>query len=207
MTRDRARRSIAALAASLLVAGSGCKHVGEFVWIDTYAQTATPAMEGYVIAPGDMIHVRVWNQENLSGRVRVRADGKISLPFVNDVEAASLRPPALAERLQLKLKSFIVSPQVTVSVEEDAGLDVSVIGEVTKPGVYRFTKSVGVLEALAMAGGLTILAGRDEIFVLRYGEPRAGKPIRIRFTYEALTKAQGRAAAFTLRRGDLIVVE
>jgi len=110
--------------------------------------------------------------------------------------AAGLEPGALARRLQAKLKEFVVNPIVTVSLEEPVALEVSVVGEVTRPGVYRMDQDPTVLKALASAGGLTPLAGRDRIFVLRHGE-RSGDalaPVRIRFTYEALAHAEGPAA-------------
>jgi polysaccharide export outer membrane protein len=184
-----------------------CTHVGRFVWIDSYVEPARPTASGYVIAPGDMIYVRVWNQENMSGRVKVRDDGRISLPFVRDVEAARIEPAALAVRLEAKLKSFVVSPQVTVSVEEQGGFEVPVIGEVAKPGLYLMRSEAGVVRALAAAGGLSELAHRDRIFVLRYGDSQDGTPLRIRFTWAALTKVEGRAALFRLRAGDHVVVE
>jgi polysaccharide export outer membrane protein len=185
---------------------AGCGHVGQFVWVDDYKDPAAPAKDGYVIGQKDLIAVRVWNQESMSARAHVREDGKISLPFLNDVQAAGLEPPELAQQLQAKLKSFVVNPVVTVSLEEQAPVEVSVIGEVTRPGVYRIDRDTGVLEALANAGGLTQIASRDRIFVLRYGaDPR--QPSRIRFTYRALTQNQGGAAKFRLRSRDLVVVE
>jgi polysaccharide export outer membrane protein len=182
--------------------GSGCRTAspkGSFVWIDDYA-AADQETPGYVIGPGDLISVRVYNQEGLSGRFKVREDGKISLPFLNDVQAAGLPPLALASRLQIQFKEYIQNPVVTVSLEERRPLEVSVIGEVGKPGLYRLEPSAGVLQALASAGGLGNFATPDRIFVLRTGA-------RIRFTFQALTEAQPRAARFRLRNGDIVVVE
>ncbi len=196
-----------ALAAASLTAG--CTHVGEFVWVDAYKESAEATRPGYVISRGDVIFVRVWNQEGMSGKARVRADGMISLPFVNDVEAAGLEPTALARRLQTKLKEFVVNPVVAVSVEEPVPFEVSVVGEVMKPGVYRLEQDASVLKALASAGGLTQLAGRDRIFVLRTRARTddSPTPLRIRFTYQALAHAEGAAARFRLRPGDVVVVE
>jgi polysaccharide export outer membrane protein len=202
------------LAWSLVAAvglGAGCTDLGPYVWADAYAPASTVrASPAYVISRGDVIAVRVWNQESMSGRARVRPDGMISLPFVNDVEVAGLEPAALAQRLQSRLKEFIVNPVVTVSLEEPAGSEISVVGEVARPGVYRVEPDSTMLKALASAGGFTQLASRDRIFVLRE-EPAAGegrrRPVRIRFTYEALTRAEGAAAQFRLRSGDVVVVE
>jgi polysaccharide export outer membrane protein len=182
----------------------GCAHgQRSFVWIDDLPESPQPAARSYVIASGELLSVRVWNQEAMSSRVRVRGDGMISMPFLNDVEAAGLTPLALAQRLQAKLADYFVNPVVTVSLEEVRPLSISVMGEVTRPGVYPVDAGAGVLTAIASAGGLTDFATRDRIYVLR-----AGGPVQcIRFRYEALTRAQGRAALFQLQAGDVVVVE
>jgi len=186
----------------------GCSHVGEFVWVDAYKQPA-PASALYVISPGDLINVRVWNQEAMSARARVRQDGVITLPFVNDVAVAGLDPVVCAKRLQAKLKEFIVNPVVTVSLEEQAPLEISVLGEVNKPGVYRFERETSLLNLLAMCGGINEVARRDRIFVLRNEQQAEGpnKSVRIRFQYEALLHVEGAAGKFRLRKGDMLVVE
>jgi polysaccharide export outer membrane protein len=200
-----------ALALAVAIGGMmACRGVGEYVWVDAYKEApAAAASSGYVIAPGDSISVRVWNQESMSGRVRVRQDGKVSLPFVNDIQAAGLAPAALAERLQDRLKEFVVKPIITVSLEEPAPLEVSVVGEVTHAGVYRMDQDSSVLKALATAGGITQFASRDRIFVLRRSAATGNTavPVRIRFTYEALERAEAMAMRFRLRAGDVVVVE
>jgi polysaccharide export outer membrane protein len=90
-------------------------------------------------------------------------------------------------------------------VEEFAPFEISILGEVARPGMYRVEGDATVLNALALAGGVTQLADRDRIFVLRYDDPQA--PTRIRFTYRALTQAEANAARFRLRQRDVLVVE
>ena len=190
-----------AFAAALAFAGA-CSGPGKYVWVDEY-NAAGEGDAPYVIAPGDIIQIRVFNQDQVSTRARVRADGKISMPLLNDVTAAGLTPVAHADDLRKRLASLIRDPLVTVSFEEGAPASVYVTGEVTKPGVYPLDKTAGVLPALISAGGLTKEASNDCIFVLRQGPPVA----RIRFNYEALVRPGGKATAFRLRPGDIIVVE
>lgn len=201
---SRRARHLAAAVALL----TGCTPVGRFIWFDSYAQSGS-AKAGYVIARGDLLSVRVWNQDGISTRVRVRPDGMISLPFINDIEAAGLEPVTLARLLQTRLKEFIVNPVVTISVEEPTAMEVPVLGEVAKPGIHRLELNAGLLRALASAGGLSESASRDRIFVLRNLErPDDVLPaLRIRFRYEALTQLEGQAAKFRLRPGDVVVVE
>ncbi len=196
------------LSAAALAVAAGCSSAGEYVWVDSVKDPLGAAEADYVIAPGDILSIRVFNQEGVSGRARVRTDGMISLPFVNDVEAAGQTPAALARRLQQRLKEFINNPVVTVSLEEAGPIQVSVLGEVTRAGVFPLQPGANVLQALAAAGGLTAFASRDRIFVLRKAPPGSKPPlVRIRFTYDKLAHAEGRAAAFRMRDGDAVVVE
>lgn len=160
----------------------------------------------YVIMAGDTLQVRVFQQESMSARVKVRQDGRISLPLVNDCMAAGRTPVELAVELQGRLKDFINTPVVTVSLEEGRPLTVSVVGEVVRPGVLTLEHGSGVMQALAAAGGFTDFAHRDGVFVLR-NRPGVAKPARIRFAWEALAQAQGKASSFALVPGDVVVVE
>jgi polysaccharide export outer membrane protein len=199
----RSRAAPAWPAALLLVAAlGGCgagRSIPQDVWVDDYAQAVQPAGP-YVVAPGDLLSVRVQGQEGMSSKSRVRDDGKISLPFLNDVQAIGLTPLQLAERVQGRLKEFVLAPVVVVSLEESRPLEFSVVGNVKKAGTFPLDPRSGVLQALAAAGGLGEFADADRIFVLRQGT-------RIRFTYQALTRADRRAAIFRLHPGDIVVVE
>lgn len=193
--------------AAVLAVASGCSH-GDYLWVDDLKETIAASETEYVIAVGDVLNVRVFNQDGISGRALVRPDGRISLPFVNDVEAAGQTPALLARRLQGRLKEFINNPVVTVSLETPGSIQVSVLGEVAKPGVYAVPAGSGVLYALATAGGLTQYASSSGIFVLRKKPPGSQPPLlRIRFSYDRLAHAEGRAAGFRMRDGDVIVVD
>ena len=187
-----------------LVALTGCyRSSGVFIPIDEYKDLT---VEGeYVIRPGDTLNVRVFQQEPMSARTRVRADGKISLPFLNDVTAAGYSPVVLSQQLQTRLKDYINNPVVTISLEEVRPVQISVLGEVPRPGVYGLETGSGVLQALASAGGFTAFAYK-EVFVLRTENP-AEAAKRIRFNYDALTESTGKGPLFKLKAGDVVVVE
>ena len=196
-----------AIAAAALVAAAGCSAAtrGPFVWVDQLPDAEMVAPPGqYVIGPGDALNVQVWDQDKMSARARVRSDGQISLPFLNDVPAAGKTPVTLARDLEQRLKNLIVTPQVTVAVDEPMPLRISVLGEVLEPGLHNIEPGAGVAQALAAAGGLKEFAHKDRIFVLRDVN---NQPQRIRMTYQALTGAQGRAATLRLKAGDVVVVE
>lgn len=200
--RRRCPHRLAPLALCLVLA---CAHRGDYVWVDAFDEPSPRGPE-YVIDTGDVLGIQVQGPEPLTSRVRVRTDGRISLPYLNDLEAAGRTPSALAEQLRAAMRAFLRNPGVTVTVEESSPLTVSITGEVARPGVYALEPRAGVLHALASAGGLSQFAREDRIFVLRH-LAGAAAPTRIRFDYAVLSRAEGRGAAFVLRRSDIILVE
>lgn len=195
----------APVALLVALALTGCRVPAPYVWVDDFKEPAPPLGE-YLIQAGDVLHVRVLNQDSVTSRVKVRRDGLISMPVIGEVQCVGLTSAALADQIQAKLAQYFQSPSVVVSVEETRPLQISVIGEVIKPGVFVLDPGQGVLEALALAGGLTPFAERDWVVVLRR-LPGEENPTRIRFDYGKVSAGRGRGAAFRLAPGDVIVVE
>lgn len=190
---------------ALFVTGPvACSSVkGKYTWADQLP--VTPQATAYSVGVGDHIAVQVWDNEKLSTRGRVRSDGKISLPLLNDVEVTGKSPEQIAKEVEHRLtaSNLVLKPRVTVLIEEAQPVTVSVLGKVTRAGTFPLAPGAGVAEALAGAGGLTEFAHKDRIFVLR----RTPEPVRIRFTFKSLTDLSGRAVVFRLRPGDVVVVE
>lgn len=203
MCRTWVRAAGCGLIVALSVSACAVKDPGPFVWAEDWQEPVAPPDGGYVIGIGDALNVLVWDQEKMSARVRVRNDGRVSLPFLDDVNAAGLTPVALARALEARLTKFIVTPQVTVVIEEAKPLSVSVLGEVDQPGLYTLDPGAGVAQALAAAGGLRDFAHRDQIYLLRSGDGTT----RVRMTYADITSGKGRASTIRLRSGDIVVVE
>jgi polysaccharide biosynthesis/export protein len=188
-----------ALALSALVAAGCGKPLGQFIWVDDYA---APEVPEYLIQPGDVLAIKVYKEEALSGKVKVRLDGRISLPLLDDVPAAGHGTTALARDLEVRLRPLVNKPTVSVLLEETRPKQFSVVGEVARPGTYTLEPGLGMLQALANAGGLNEFANRDRLFILRPGMAE-----RIRFTYETLVRGEGKGSGFLLQPGDVIVVE
>ena len=210
MERLRARWTVISLLVwSLGVFLPACASTGGSIEVDQLKDEliGPSSSSEYVINVGDVLSIQVWEQERLSGRMRVRSDGRISLQLLNDVDAAGKTPVKLARDLEAAFKSVILNPMVTVVVEDSKPptVTISVLGEVAKPGVQNLEPGAGVAQALAAAGGLTAFAHKDRIFVLRTG-PQA-TPTRIHFNYDALTRNTGKANLFRLRTEDVIIVE
>jgi polysaccharide biosynthesis/export protein len=195
--------ALVALAHAFSMACAATTSTAPFVWANEWKEP--PVTEGeYVIGIGDALSVQVWEQEKMSASVRVRSDGKVSLPFLNDVPAAGMTPVNLARELEERLKPFIVAPRVLVAVDEARPLSVSVLGQVGTPGLHGLLPGAGVAQALAAAGGLKDFAKKDRIFVVR---SEGAEPLRIRMTWDDVTAGLGTAGRFRLRTGDVVVVE
>jgi polysaccharide export outer membrane protein len=171
--------------------------------IEQYGDLPAPTDDEYVIDVGDLLNIQVFEQPTMSAVARVRSDGRVSLPLLNEVVASGKTPVALASELETSLKALVLNPKVTISIQESSPLRISVLGEVGKPGSLELRRGSGVAEALANAGGLSNFAHKDRIYVVR-AEPT---PVRIHFTYDQVTRAVGKAASFRLRNGDVLVVE
>jgi polysaccharide biosynthesis/export protein len=115
-TALHALRSVAGFVVLLLIAAA-CARERPFLWVDKLRPQ--PEEAEYRAAVGDVLSVRVWNQESMStGRTRVRDDGRISVPFLRDVEVAGMTTGEISSRLAESLKTYVVNPVVTVSLEE-----------------------------------------------------------------------------------------
>ncbi|MFY2560416.1 exopolysaccharide export protein EpsY [Corallococcus terminator] len=191
--------------AVLLLVASACSGLGKYTWVDEYQEKPPPLDASYRIAAGDLLNIRVWNQESLTTQARVRDDGRISLLFLDDVEAAGHSPAMLSQQIQTRLKDYINHPVVTVALEMARPIKVTMVGEINRIGPLEIEVGASLLQALAGAGGFTEYAHQDRIFVMRQDDGQA--PLRIRFRYQDLIHAEGRAPAFRLRPGDVVVVE
>jgi polysaccharide export outer membrane protein len=165
----------------------------------------------YVIGPGDVLDIAVWDNAEITRTVPVRPDGKISLPLLNDIAAAGLTPMQLRETLTKALAEYIPRGAVSVLVREIHSFKVAVIGQVKTAGRYELHDRATVLDVLAMAGGLTEYAARGRIVVLRQ-EPAGTR--QIPFPYDKLTARNptvngpnsGVQVNLCLHPGDVVLV-
>jgi polysaccharide export outer membrane protein len=159
-------------------------------------------VEQYRIGPEDTLEISIWKNADLTRTVVVRPDGRISLPLLNDLQASGLTPLQLRDVLIKGYSAFQPEPEVSVIVREIHSIKVSVLGGVKTPGRYELKSQATVLEALAMAGGVTDFAKRDQIVVFR----RTGRGTsRLPFNYGRVTTS-GEEENFFLQPGDIIVV-
>jgi polysaccharide export outer membrane protein len=161
-----------------------------------------PRTVDYVIGPEDVLDIMVWKNPELSRTVPVRPDGKVSLPLINDIQAAGLTPSDLRAMVTEKLTDYVPSPEVAVIVREVHSVKVAVIGSVKLPGRYEIKTPATVLEMIAMAQGLSEFADKGGIVVLRQ---TGGTTQRIPFNYRKVAGGSDQENFF-VRPGDIIMV-
>jgi len=169
------------------------------------AAVSAPANQAgpeYIIGPEDVLHVAVWKEPDLTATLPVRPDGKISLPLLNDVQAAGMTPMQLADSLTEKLKKYVANPRVTVVVSTINSKRIYLTGEVSHGGAVPMLPNMTVLQALSSAG-LTQFANTKKIYVLR---TQNGKQEKMPVDYRKLLKGEKMEQNYVLQPGDTIVV-
>lgn len=202
-----------AVAAAVLMAGSIAlaQDAGEQPAVAAAVNkdaTAAPApaqamtSPDYVIGPDDVLHIAVWKEADLTATLPVRPDGKISLPLLDDVQAAGLTPGQLGESITEKLRKFVADPRVTVVVTAINSKRVYMVGEVTRSGAMPMLPHMTVLQALSSAG-ISQFANTKRIYVLR---TENGKQEKLPVNYRKLVKGEAMDQNYVLQPGDTIVV-
>ncbi len=156
-----------------------------------------------MIGPNDTLNVSVWKEAELSGSVPVRPDGKISVPLLDDVQAAGLTTMQLSAQISERLRRYVSDPRVTIIVTAINSRRVYVLGEVNRPGGFSLLPEMTVLQVISDAGGLTQFAHGRKIYVLRSEE---GKQVKHAFNYDKVLKGENPEQNIALKAGDTIVV-
>lgn len=165
--------------------------------------TAEPNDPSYRIGPEDALEISVWKDETLKGTVLVRPDGAISFPLVGELPAAGRTAAQVREEIARRLARFMPEPEVTVAVLRVASVRIYVIGRVNKPGDITVGRSIDVLQALSLAGGLTPFANEDEIRIIRRVN---GRQVSLPFDYARVRRRGELSQNILLRSGDVLLV-
>ena len=165
--------------------------------------TAVVIDADYKIGPQDVVRIDVWKEPEISRTIPVRPDGKVSLPLLNDVQAAGLTAIQLSISIHDGLTKYLNNPQVTVTVMEINSRRVYITGEVNRPGALPLLPDMTILQALSSAGGFTQFAKLKGIYVLRN---EGGKQVKLPFNYKEVVKGKNQDQNILLLPGDVIVV-
>jgi polysaccharide export outer membrane protein len=150
-----------------------------------------------------VLDISVWKEAELTRTVPVRPDGKISMPLLNDVQAAGLTPTQLATQITESLKKFVTNPQVTVIVAQINSQRIYILGEVNRAGAYPLLPNMTVLQGLSSAGGFTQFANLKKIYMFRMEN---GKQVKYPFNYKDVISGKQPDENVVMKAGDTIVV-
>jgi len=171
-----------------------------------WSQAGVASDEGeYRIQPGDLLHVSVWKEPDLTREVLVRPDGGLSFPLVGGIAAEGMSISSVRKIIAERLARYVSDPVVTVSVHEVRGNAIYVIGEVHKPGEFVARRRIDVMQALSMAGGTTEYASRNNIVILRR-DPATKQQTAMKFRYGDIAAGHNLEQNIILRAGDVVLV-
>jgi len=165
---------------------------------------AVSQSKNYTVQPGDVLHVAVWKEEDLTMDVLVRPDGHFSFPLAGDINANGKNAQQITAELSKKIKKYIPDPVITVSVVQILGNKIFVIGKVNNPGEFIMSHDIDVMQAMSMAGGASTFAGLNKIKILR--RDNKGKQIAIPFKYADVEAGRNLDQNILLQPGDVVVV-
>ncbi|HWZ43317.1 MAG TPA: polysaccharide biosynthesis/export family protein [Candidatus Saccharimonadales bacterium] len=158
----------------------------------------------YLIGPDDILAVQVWKEPEISRNVLVRPDGNISLPLIGDVRAGGRTPVQLQDDIKQQLRNYLASPEVVVIVQEAKSRKFNILGQVERPGSYPMSRSMTVLDAIAVAGGFRDFAKEGKIYILRV--KANGSFLRLPFNYKEVIRGQRLSQNVELEPRDTVIV-
>ncbi|MGH8068028.1 MAG: polysaccharide biosynthesis/export family protein [Candidatus Entotheonellia bacterium] len=162
--------------------------------------------EDYKLGPEDVIEVLVWKNEALSKKVTVRPDGKISLPLIGDVDATGLTAMQVKAQITETLAAYYKEPpDVSVIVEQAKSYVIYLLGEIASPGQYVVKRGTTFLQALALGGGFTPFASKNDILLLRSSHEDK-KQIAIKIRYKDILSGKYAENNILLKPGDTIII-
>jgi polysaccharide biosynthesis/export protein len=156
----------------------------------------------YLIGVGDVLTVDVWKQPEISRTLPVRTDGKISLPLLNDVQAAGLAPSKLGTEIAEGLRRVMVNPQVTVIVSEINSQKIYIVGQVLRGGAYPLVPGLTLVQVLSSAG-FTPFANLKKIYIVRIEN---GRKEIVRANFKEAVSRNNLQQDPSLKSGDTVVV-
>ena len=208
----RARRSLSVIlgtgaTALLLTACSGGGGRPELPPASFVTQKEGPGKE-YVIGPLDQLQIFVWRNPELSAKVQVRPDGRITTPLISDMPAVGKTPSMLADDLKLSLGEYIKDPIVSVIVENFSGTfsqQIRVVGATEKPASIPYRANMTLLDAMISVGGLSEFASGNKARLVRF-DKNTGKQREYALKINRLIKNGDSSANVRLEPGDVIII-
>jgi len=170
----------------------------------TRATAGVAVAPDYVIGADDVLSIMFWRDKDLSApEVVVRPDGMVTLPLLNDVQAAGRTPEQLGNAIREAARKYVEDPNPTVIVKEIKSRRVFITGRIEKPGPYPLNDKTTILQLIAMAGGLREYVDGKDISLMRSEQ---GKQSVYAFNYQDVVKKKYLHQNIELKPGDVVVV-
>ena len=166
--------------------------------------TLTPIVQTMglpTLGAGDILEVRVFQEQDLSGTYRIGSDGSFNFPLVGNINIEGLTPNQSSIKIKNGLKDYLVDPQVSIFIKEFNSKKVFVFGEVQRPGTFNYENQMNIIQAITLAGGFAKFADRNGTFVTRLIE---GQEQRIQVSVRSI--GEGKRPNFSLEPGDIVYV-
>lgn len=160
--------------------------------------------DDYIIGASDVLDINVWKDPELTQKVPVRPDGRITLPLIGELQVSGLTAMNVQLLITQRLSEFIAKPIVAVSVTEMRSRTYTIVGKIIHPGSYDLGKPITVLEAIAIAGGFVDFAKTNKVYILRHQAD--GSEVRLPFNYKKVIDQKAPDENINLKNGDTIVV-
>jgi polysaccharide biosynthesis/export protein len=168
-------------------------------------RVADQAAFSYRIGPGDALNIVVWRNPELSSKISVRPDGRITVPLVEDLDAQGKTPTELAREIEGKLAKYLQEPVVTIVVDSFGGPyteQVRVVGAAAKPAAIPYRQKMSVLDVMIAVGGLTDFAAGNEATIIRSRERNRVYSVRL----NDLLKRGDISANVEMMPGDVLII-
>jgi polysaccharide biosynthesis/export protein len=203
------RAAPALMLAALLIAGcGGGSRPATSLPPATFVATQEAPTESYVIGPLDQLNIFVWRNPELSSKVQVRPDGRITTPLINDMPAVGKTPAQLAADMKRALGEYIKDPIVSVIVENFSGTfsqQVRIVGATEKPASLPYRANMTLLDAMIAVGGLNQYAAGNKARLVRY-DRATGRQREFQLRISRLLKDGDATANVKLEPGDVIII-
>lgn len=160
----------------------------------------------YEIGPGDAVQIFVWDHDDLSTRVQVRPDGRISTPLVEDLQAAGRTPTQLARDIEEVLKEYVRTPVVTVIMQGfvgDGDQQIRVVGQAVSPQALQYKQGMTVLDVLIQVGGLSEFAAGNRAKIIR---KRGNEEVEIKVRLDDLVNEGRIEQNIAMLPGDVLFI-
>jgi len=169
-----------------------------------FSSQAKASADNFVVLPGDILQITVWKEDGMDREVQVLSDGTITFPLIGTVKVQDKTLQEVQSAIKMLLASAIPVASVTVSVNAPLGHKVSILGQVQKPGEFVMNASIGVMQVVSQAGGLTPYADKGKITIIRR-TAEGGKEV-IEFPYKNISRGKDLDKDIDLRPGDVVIV-